>query len=62
MIYLAADISLAVGVVALATSTYLYFRHPAEEEGRSTASLTGIRTFDLRPTAGGTLATIGGSF
>lgn len=61
MIYLAADISLAVGVVALATSTYLYFRHPAEE-GRSTASLTGIRTFDLRPTAGGTLATIGGSF
>ncbi len=61
-IYLAADISLGIGLAALAGSTYLFLRsHGAEEESpRSrTGSITGL---SLAPTPSGGVATLGGTF
>jgi hypothetical protein len=61
-IYLAADISLGIGLAALAGSTYLFLRsHGTEEESpRSrTGSITGL---SLAPTPSGGVATLGGTF
>jgi len=64
-IYLMADVSLAIGLGALAASSYLFFRSPdsAEEEGngkpRSRVSLSGA---SISPTSSGAFATVGGTF
>jgi hypothetical protein len=62
-IYLLADASLALGLGALAASTYLFFRSPdsAEEQAkpRSRVSLSGA---SIAPTSSGAFATVGGTF
>jgi len=64
-IYLMADVSLGIGVAALAASTYLFFRSPdsPEEEGRPRArSSGGISGLSIEPTSRGAFATVGGTF
>lgn len=70
-VYLAANITGAVGLAALATSAFLYYRSQTGEEvtstraavikhpGRTTVSL---RAFDVQATPSGALATVGGAF
>lgn len=61
MVYLAADVSGATGVAALIASTWLllHSRSSGEMSSKETARL---RMVDLRPSASGAVATIGGTF
>lgn len=60
-LYLAADVSLGIGIAALAASTYLFFRsNGAEEEEAPTRSR--ISRLGVAPTSAGALATVGGTF
>ena len=60
-LYLAADVSLGIGLAALAASTYLFFRSSgAEEEEAPTRSR--ISRLGIAPTSAGALATVGGTF
>jgi hypothetical protein len=61
MIYLAADVSMGVGVVALIASTWLYLRSPSTEAKAST-HVAQIRALDLQATPSGAVATLGGTF
>jgi len=70
-LYLAADISGAAGAVALAGATLLFLRRPVVEErpADSAASLhskskrrVSIQTLDVRATASGAAAMVGGTF
>jgi hypothetical protein len=57
-LYLEADISLGVGVVALGTATWLLLRpHSSEEASRKSVGYA----FSVEPTASGALATVGGA-
>jgi hypothetical protein len=60
-LYLAADISLGIGVAALLASTYLFFRSDsAEESQRSrTSHISGLI---VEPTSSGAVAAVGGTF
>jgi hypothetical protein len=64
-IYLMADVSLGIGIAALAASTYLFLRSPdsSEEEdrprGRSSGGISGL---SVAPTSSGAFATVGGTF
>jgi len=55
-LYLAADVSLGVGLVALVASTYLF-----ASSGSETASNDAV-SFRINPTPAGAIATIGGAF
>jgi len=59
----AADISLGVGLVALAVSTYLCFNHrtPAPEDNPR-ALRTRISQVSVAPTTAGAVAVVGGTF
>jgi len=60
MLYLTADVLLGVGVVALATSTWLYVSsHPTKEKASRGMAL---KMFDVKPTSSGAVATLGGAF
>jgi hypothetical protein len=64
-IYLMADVSLGIGIAALAASTYLFFRSPdsPEEEGSPRSrSGGGISGLSIAPTSSGAFATVGGTF
>ena len=61
MMYLAADISGATGVVALVASTWLFLNSRGTEE-RSSSQMARLRMLDVRPTASGAYATVGGTF
>ena len=61
MMYLAADLSGAAGVVALAASTWM-FLHARTPDEKSSHQLARLRMLDVRPTASGTFATVGGTF
>ena len=63
-IYLMADVSLGIGLAALAASTYLFFRSPdsPEEEGRPRSRSVGISGVSIEPTSAGAFATVGGTF
>jgi hypothetical protein len=70
-LYLAANISGGIGLVALAASAYLYYRSQVGEEQpvTSTASMkpkrkpsASIHMLDVQPTNAGAIASIGGSF
>jgi hypothetical protein len=56
--YLAADISLGVGILALGAATWLFLAEPSEEEPRSTQAYR----FDVQPTASGAFATVRRAF
>jgi hypothetical protein len=60
--YLAADISLVIGVAALATSTYLFLRSDSAEEESPRSRGGHISGLSIAPTPSGALATVGGSF
>jgi hypothetical protein len=62
-LYLAADISLGIGLVALAGSTYLFFHHdgPAPEDNPR-ALRTRISQVGVTPTSTGAVATVVGTF
>jgi len=60
LLYLAADVSLGVGVAALVASTWLFVRSPSSEKKSSTGMA--IRVLDVQPTPSGALATVGGIF
>jgi len=62
-LYLAADISLGIGLVALAGSTYLFFNHdgPAPEDNPR-ALRTRISQVGVTPTPTGAVATLIGTF
>ena len=51
---LVADVSLGIGVVALAAATYVFFRHPSATEPAV--------TFDVRPERGGAFGAVGARF
>ena len=62
-LYLAADISLGIGLAALAGSTYLFFRSPDSAEEESPRAGRGhISQIGVAPTSAGALATVGGTF
>jgi hypothetical protein len=63
-IYLMADVSLGIGIAALAASTYLFFRSPdsPEEEDKSRSRSGGISGLSIEPTSRGAFATVGGTF
>jgi hypothetical protein len=56
--YIAADISLGVGVVALGAATWLYLTRPEIEDTTSAQTYH----FDVKPLASGAFATVGRSF
>lgn len=56
--YLAADITLGVGVVALGTATWLYLSRPDREE----SSADSAYRFDIQPRRSGAFATFGSVF
>jgi hypothetical protein len=61
-LYLAADISLGIGLAALAGSTYLFFRSPdSAEEDSSRIGRGHISQIGVAPTSAGALATVGGT-
>jgi hypothetical protein len=57
--YVAAAVSLGVGVVAIGVATYLFLARPSSTPVKVTAS--GIR-IDFGPATGGGMATLGASF
>jgi len=61
MVYLAADIALGVGVVALAASAWLYVRSHGSAE-KASPRAPRISGFDVQPTATGAFASVGGVF
>ncbi len=61
MLYLASDVSGGVGVAALVASTWL-FLHARSDEDRATTQVARLRSLDVRPSASGAYATIGGTF
>lgn len=56
-----ADISLGVGIVALAVSAYMIITRPRVSDHVNVQSAKGLR-FDFGPTLGGGSAAIGGTF
>jgi hypothetical protein len=60
-LYLASDIALGVGVVALAASTWLYLRSSGSEEKTSTRGAR-VSLFDVQTTPSGAFAAIQGVF
>jgi hypothetical protein len=61
-LYLAADISLGIGVAALIGSTYLFLRSNDTEAERPRSRASHISELSVAPTASGALATVGGTF
>lgn len=65
-LYLAADISLGIGIAALVGSTYYFLRSDSAPEerprSRSGSSDSHISALGLAPTSSGALATVGGTF
>ena len=61
-LYLAADISLGIGVAALIGSTYLFLRSDSAEQESPRARSTHISGLSVAPTTSGALATVGGTF
>jgi hypothetical protein len=63
-LYLAADISLGIGLVALAGSTYLFFNHdgPAAEDNPRALPRGRISQVGVTPTPTGAVATVVGTF
>jgi hypothetical protein len=61
-IYLAADVSLGIGIAALAASTYLFFRSNGTEEESPRARPSHLGRLGIEPTSAGALATVGGTF
>ena len=61
-LYLAADISLGLGVAALIGSTYLFLRSDSREEESPRARRGPISELSVAPTSSGALATVGGTF
>ena len=61
MVYLAADVSAAVGVTSLIASTWL-FLHSTGADERPPKEAARLRMLDVRPSASGAVATIGGTF
>jgi len=57
--YIAADIALGAGVVALGAATWLYLSHPGAEQPADTQR---AYRFDVRPLASGAFATMRGAF
>ena len=57
--YLAADISVGVGVAALGVATWLYLRSPSTEQ---TPAPQAAYVFDVHPTASGAFASVKGAF
>jgi hypothetical protein len=61
MVYLAADVSMGVGVVALAASAWLYLRS-SHSEASTSAQTPSIGLLNVQPTLSGAIATVGGAF
>jgi hypothetical protein len=61
MVYLAADVSAAVGVTSLIASTWL-FLHSTGSDEKPPKEMARLRLLDVRPSASGAIATIGGTF
>jgi hypothetical protein len=61
MLYLAADAAAATGVAALIASTWL-FLHARNSEETSAKQMARLRLLDVRPSASGAYATVGGTF
>jgi hypothetical protein len=62
-LYLAADVSLGIGLVALAGSTYLFFNHDGPEpEDNPRAVRSHISQVGVTPTPTGAVATVVGTF
>ena len=61
-IYLAADISLGIGLAALAGSTYLFLRSDSPEKESARSSSSHITGLSVEPTSSGAFATVGGTF
>jgi hypothetical protein len=62
-LYLAADISLGIGLVALAGSTYLFFSHDGPDpEDNPRAVRSHISQLGVAPTSTGAVATVVGTF
>ena len=59
--YIAADIALGAGIVAIGAATWLYLSHPDAEEPARAESKQAYR-FDVRPLASGAFATVRGAF
>jgi hypothetical protein len=57
-LYIAADITLGAGVLALGAATWLYLSRPEVEDTRSARAYH----FDVHPTASGAFATVGRAF
>jgi hypothetical protein len=60
MVYLAADISMGVGIAALVASTLLFATSPSAET--ASTRLAHISAIDVQTTPSGALATVGGAF
>ena len=61
MVYLAADVSMGVGLVALVASAWLYLRSGHSEE-KASAQTPSIGMLNVQPALSGAIATIGGAF
>jgi len=61
MLYLASDAAIGVGIVALATSTWLFLSPHGTEEKASTR-VAHVSSVDVQPTPAGALATVRGTF
>jgi hypothetical protein len=61
MLYLASDVALGVGAVALVASTWLFLRSGGSEE-KEPPRVARVKVFDVHPTSSGAFATVGGVF
>jgi hypothetical protein len=61
MLYLASDVSGGIGVASLVASTWL-FLHARSGEEKASTQVARLRSVDVRPSASGAYATIGGTF
>jgi hypothetical protein len=61
-LYLAADVSLGIGIAALIGSTYLFLRSDRTEQDTPRGGAGRISGLGVEPTSSGALATVGGIF
>jgi hypothetical protein len=61
MVYLAADASAGVGIIALTAATWAYF-HSRGREDTAPKKTARVGSFEVQPASSGALATVGGTF
>lgn len=61
-LYLAADISLGIGIAALVGSTYYFLRSEGAQQERPRSRESHVSALGVSPTSSGALATVGGTF